>query len=121
MHERQPRQLNAGRHGGESRSGPAEGAGPERATRKERGRGPMETLGGDWEELVGAALLGTERRQGSPEALLDAAAVQTVRRRAGLRPAEAGPRPEPAPRDPRPVPPEAARRRLAQLLAGRSA
>ncbi|MFB9583990.1 DUF5691 domain-containing protein [Streptomyces goshikiensis] len=81
----------------------------------------METLGGDWEELVGAALLGTERRQGSPEALLDAAAVQTVRRRAGLRPAEAGPRPEPAPRDPRPVPPEAARRRLAQLLAGRSA
>ncbi|MER5565117.1 hypothetical protein ABT083_02760, partial [Streptomyces goshikiensis] len=77
----------------------------------------METLGGDWEELVGAALLGTERRQGSPEALLDAAAVQTVRRRAGLRPAEAGPRPEPAPRDPRPVPPEAARRRLAQLLA----
>ncbi|MFG2712740.1 DUF5691 domain-containing protein [Streptomyces goshikiensis] len=81
----------------------------------------METLDGDWEELVGAALLGTERRRGSPEALLDAAAVQTVRRRAGLRPAEAGPRPEPAPRDPRPVPPEAARRRLAQLLAGRSA
>ncbi|MFG2996217.1 DUF5691 domain-containing protein [Streptomyces sp. NPDC048340] len=76
---------------------------------------------GDWEELVGAALLGTERRQGSPEALLDAAAVLTVRRRAGLRPAEAGPRPEPAARDPRPVPPESARRRLAQLLAGRTA
>ncbi|MFG2880411.1 DUF5691 domain-containing protein [Streptomyces sp. NPDC048337] len=76
---------------------------------------------GDWEELVGAALLGTERRQGSPQALLDAAAVQTVRRRAGLRPAEAGPRPEPAPVDPRPAPPMAARRRLAQLLAGRTA
>lgn len=74
---------------------------------------------GDWDELVGAALLGTERRQGSPRDLLDAAAVHTLRRRAGLRPAEAGPRPEPAPRDPRPVPPEPARRRLAQLLAGR--
>ncbi|MFD3543248.1 DUF5691 domain-containing protein [Streptomyces sp. NPDC058662] len=80
---------------------------------------------GEWEELVGAALLGTDRRRGagptgSPEALLDAAAVHTVRRRAGLRPAEAGPRPEPAARDPRPAPPEAARRRLAQLLAGRT-
>ncbi|MBT2467223.1 hypothetical protein J7E97_04885, partial [Streptomyces sp. ISL-66] len=59
------------------------------------------TAYGDWDELVGAALLGTERRQGSPEALLGAAALQTVRRRAGLRPAEAAPRPEPAPRDPR--------------------
>ncbi|MFG2984284.1 DUF5691 domain-containing protein [Streptomyces sp. NPDC048258] len=81
---------------------------------------------GDWEELVGAALLGTDRRRGggpagSPEALLDAAAVHTVRRRAGLRPAEAGPRPEPAPRDPRPAPPAAARQRLAQLLADRTA
>ncbi|MGW7453901.1 DUF5691 domain-containing protein [Streptomyces sp. NPDC054787] len=80
---------------------------------------------GEWEELVGAALLGTDRRRGagpagSPEALLDAAAVHAVRRRAGLRPAPAGPRPEPAPRDPRPAPPEAARRRLAQLLAGRT-
>ncbi|UUU40425.1 DUF5691 domain-containing protein [Streptomyces sp. NBC_00162] len=80
---------------------------------------------GDWEELVGAALLGTDRRRGggpagSPEALLDAAAVHTVRRRAGLRPAGAGSRPEPAPRDPRPAPPAAARQRLAQLLAGRT-
>lgn len=75
---------------------------------------------GEWEELVAAALLGTGRRQGDPSALLDAAAVQTVRRRAGLRPAPAGPRPDPAPRDPRPAPPEPARRRLAQLLAGRT-
>ncbi|APU41776.1 hypothetical protein BSL84_20420 [Streptomyces sp. TN58] len=80
---------------------------------------------GEWQELVGAALLGTDRRRGggpagSPEALLDAAAVHAVRRRAGLRPAVAGPRPEPAPRDARPAPPEAAGRRLAQLLAGRS-
>ncbi|MGW6943526.1 DUF5691 domain-containing protein [Streptomyces xanthophaeus] len=80
---------------------------------------------GDWEELVGAALLGTDRRPGggpagSPESLLDAAAVHAVRRRAGLRPAQAGPAPEPAARDPRPVPPPAARQRLSQLLAGRA-
>ncbi|MER5870979.1 DUF5691 domain-containing protein [Streptomyces sp. NPDC002044] len=81
---------------------------------------------GDWEALVGAALLGTDRRRGagpagSPRALLDAAAVHAVRRRAGLRPAQAAARPDPAPRDPRPAPPDAARRRLAQLLAGRTA
>ncbi|MFB7182281.1 DUF5691 domain-containing protein [Streptomyces sp. NPDC056257] len=81
---------------------------------------------GEWEELVGAALLGTDRRRaggpaGSPETLLDAAAVHAVRRRAGLRPAAAGPHPQPAPRDPRPAPPEAAGHRLAQLLAGRTA
>ncbi|MFI8102393.1 DUF5691 domain-containing protein [Streptomyces sp. NPDC086023] len=79
----------------------------------------------DWEGLVTAALLGTERRRegaggGSPEGLLDAAALQTVRRRAGLRPAPARPRPEPAAEDPRPELPEAARRRLGQLLAGRT-
>ncbi|MFD3699998.1 DUF5691 domain-containing protein [Streptomyces sp. NPDC058646] len=81
---------------------------------------------GDWEELVGAALLGTGRRQGggpagSPESLLDAAAVHAVRRRAGLRPAQGCPLPEPAAPDARPEPPQAARRRLAQLLAGRTA
>ncbi|WP_435865016.1 DUF5691 domain-containing protein [Streptomyces spectabilis] len=78
-----------------------------------------------WEELVTTALLGTDRRtphldapgKEAPTALLDAAAVQTVRRRAGLRPALAAARPEPAPDDPRPVVPPAARRRLASLLA----
>ncbi|MFZ3499849.1 DUF5691 domain-containing protein [Streptomyces sp. 5.8] len=97
----------------------------ETATNSATGRaasGPTDTAYEDenWDELVGAALLGTERRRGSPEALLRTAAVQTLRRRAGLRPAEAGPLPEPAPRDPRPEPPEPARRRLAQLLAGRA-
>ncbi|MEL3951499.1 DUF5691 domain-containing protein, partial [Streptomyces sp. LNU-CPARS28] len=56
-----------------------------------------------WEELVTAALLGTDRRtpplvtpgRDAPTALLDAAAVQTVRRRAGLRPAPAAERPAP--------------------------
>ncbi|MFG2618367.1 DUF5691 domain-containing protein [Streptomyces sp. NPDC048507] len=75
----------------------------------------------DWEELVATALLGTERRGGAPRELLGAAAGATLRRRAGLRPAEAAARPEPAPHDPRPAPPEGARRRLAQLLAGRGA
>lgn len=76
-----------------------------------------------WHELVTAALLGAQRRTppgGDPAALLDAAAAQTVRRRAGLRPATAGRRPEPAPADPRPPLPPAARDRLATLLAERS-
>ncbi|MFK4185861.1 DUF5691 domain-containing protein [Streptomyces sparsogenes] len=83
-----------------------------------------------WDDLVAAALLGTERRtppvtprpgQDPPAALLDAAALSTLRRRAGLRPAAARPAPSPAPEDPRPPLPPAARSRLAMLLAGRSA
>lgn len=82
---------------------------------------------GVWEELVTTALLGTERRPPSggapgreaPVVLLDAAATETVRRRAGLRPARAAARPEPAPEDPRPALPAAAARRLAMLLADR--
>ncbi|WP_328397410.1 DUF5691 domain-containing protein [Streptomyces sp. NBC_00390] len=84
-----------------------------------------------WEELVTAALLGTDRRtppaaltppgKDAPVGLLDAAALHTVRRRAGLQPAAAAARPEPAPHDGRPALPAPARRRLAQLLADRSA
>ncbi|EXU64628.1 hypothetical protein Z951_29390 [Streptomyces sp. PRh5] len=83
-----------------------------------------------WDDLVAAALLGTERRtppvaprpgQNVPSALLDAAALSTVRRRAGLRPAPARPGPGRAPEDPRPALPTAARSRLALLLADRSA
>ncbi|MFI7012802.1 DUF5691 domain-containing protein [Streptomyces sp. NPDC050164] len=82
---------------------------------------------GAWEELVTTALLGTDRRTPpgtgagpqAPAALLDAAAVETVRRRAGLRPARAAERPQPAPEDPRPALPPAAARRLALLLADR--
>lgn len=77
-----------------------------------------------WEDLVTAALLGTDRRpppvrtqdKDAPAALLDAAAVQTVRRRAGLSPAPAARPPEPAAEDPRPLVPPSARRRLATLL-----
>ncbi|MGH3310900.1 MAG: DUF5691 domain-containing protein [Streptomyces sp.] len=76
-----------------------------------------------WGELVTAALLGTERRTppggGGATALLDAAAVETVRHRAGLRPAPAGVRPEPAPPDARPLLPAAAARRLTTLLTAR--
>ncbi|MET7640457.1 DUF5691 domain-containing protein [Streptomyces sp. NPDC005438] len=78
-----------------------------------------------WNDLVSAALLGAERRTppgGGVGALLDAAAVRTVRHRAGLRPAPApaSARPEPAPPDDRPFLPEAAARRLALLLTDRS-
>ncbi|MFE0249673.1 DUF5691 domain-containing protein [Streptomyces sp. NPDC059010] len=80
-----------------------------------------------WEELVTAALLGTDRRtppgcepgREAPVALLDAAAVETVRRRAGMKPTRAARRPQPAPEDPRPALPRAAARRLAMLLADR--
>jgi hypothetical protein len=83
--------------------------------------------GGSWEELVTVALLGTERRtppgwgpgREAPVALLDAAAVETLRRRAGVRPARAAARPQPAAPDPRPALPPAAARRLAMLLADR--
>ncbi|MEU6087512.1 DUF5691 domain-containing protein [Streptomyces sp. NPDC047085] len=81
-----------------------------------------------WEDLVTTALLGTDRRpptaatagREAPVALLDAAAVAVVRRRAGLRAGPAAPRPEPAVEDPRPVLPDAAARRLAMLLTDRS-
>ncbi|MET7292151.1 DUF5691 domain-containing protein [Streptomyces griseoloalbus] len=81
-----------------------------------------------WEELVTTALLGTDRRTPAgtapgpraPLALLDAAALATVRRRAGLRPARAAERPRPASEDRRPPLPPAAARRLTMLLADRS-
>ncbi|MFF1656346.1 DUF5691 domain-containing protein [Streptomyces sp. NPDC058255] len=83
--------------------------------------------GGSWEELVTVAMLGTERRtppgwapgREAPVALLDASAVETLRQRAGVRPARAATPPEPAARDPRPALPPAAARRLAMLLADR--
>ncbi|MEU9650676.1 DUF5691 domain-containing protein [Streptomyces sp. NPDC048110] len=88
---------------------------------------PEATAPGVWEELVTSALLGTDRRTspggqrgpGAAAALLDAAAAETVRRRAGLRPARAARRPEPAPEDLRPPLPAAAARRLTMLLADR--
>ncbi|MEV0217866.1 DUF5691 domain-containing protein [Streptomyces sp. NPDC050704] len=89
---------------------------------------PPNAPGGNrWEELVTAALLGTARRTPSgvaagreaPGALLDAAAVETVRRRAGMRPGPAAARVDPAAEDPRPALPRAAARRLAMLLADR--
>ncbi|WND35622.1 DUF5691 domain-containing protein [Streptomyces sp. BB1-1-1] len=82
---------------------------------------------GVWEELVTSALLGTDRRTPpgcepgprAPAALLDAAAAETLRRRAGLCPARAARRPEPAPEDPRPPLPAAAAHRLTMLLTDR--
>ncbi|MGW1889462.1 DUF5691 domain-containing protein [Streptomyces sp. NPDC002004] len=79
-----------------------------------------------WEELVTAALLGTDRRRvgdgggHGPGALLDAAAVGTVRRRAGLRPGTVTASLPPAPSERRRPLPKPAARRLALLLADRA-
>ncbi|PYC78096.1 hypothetical protein C7C46_17360 [Streptomyces tateyamensis] len=93
----------------------------------------------DWARLQTVALLGTDRRPlpeltGSPAlaeaaaavdgtdpacALLELAALATVRRRAGLLPAPAPRTAEPAPADPRPPLPAPAATRLRTLLAGR--
>ncbi|WP_216590870.1 DUF5691 domain-containing protein [Streptomyces brasiliscabiei] len=85
------------------------------------------SAGLSWEELVTTALLGTDRRtppgagsgREAPVALLDAAAVETVRRRAGIRPVRAAARPEPVAPDRRPPLPPAAARRLTTLLTDR--
>ncbi|RAG86929.1 hypothetical protein DN069_04140 [Streptacidiphilus pinicola] len=73
---------------------------------------------GSWTDLVEDALLGTNRRP-SP-GLLDHAALATVARRAGLRPAPAPELPAPAPFDERAALPAPAVRRLAALLAENS-
>ncbi|MGW3046546.1 DUF5691 domain-containing protein [Kitasatospora sp. NPDC001175] len=100
----------------------------------------LTTAGDSWEELQTTAMLGTDRRPlpaltGSPAlsaaaqaveradaatALLELAALETVRRRAGAVAAEADGLPEPAAPDPRRELPEAAARRLAVLVGGRS-
>ncbi|MGP3973247.1 DUF5691 domain-containing protein [Streptomyces sp. 8N114] len=85
--------------------------------------GPAAGGTGAWAELVAAALLGAERRRppgGSVTALLDAAATETVRRRAGARAVVPGQRPELAPADEREPLPTTAERRLATLLADRA-
>ncbi len=78
-----------------------------------------------WTELLASALVGTERRpvqsgQSTVDdpalALLDAAAVRTVYRRAGVPPATGLAVPAPAPDDPNPVAGPAACSRLARLL-----
>lgn len=86
-------------------------------------------MSGGWDDLVGSALLGTERRRpagliGDPgeaaAGLLDAAAVGVVRRRAGIRPGVAGERPGTAAPDERAELPPAAHERLRMLLADRT-
>ncbi|MDH6124211.1 DUF5691 domain-containing protein [Kitasatospora sp. GP82] len=98
------------------------------------------TVNDSWEELQTTALLGTDRRplpelSGSPAlveaasavdrtdaatALLELAALEAVRRRAGAVAAEADGLPDPAAPDTRRELPEAAARRLAVLVGGRS-
>jgi hypothetical protein len=90
---------------------------------------------GLWPQLLSSALVGTDRRRCvapaldgplaslvapgelDADALLSAAAVVTVARRAGLVPQQV-PLPEPAPAEARPTVPTAAGARLGNLLAG---
>ncbi|MGW3954323.1 DUF5691 domain-containing protein [Streptomyces sp. NPDC004752] len=100
---------------------------PAKDTPDARNPTPAKDTAGTWEDLVTTALLGTDRRppaggapgRAAPVALLDAAAVETVRRRAGLRPAMAARPPATAADDPRPALPAAAARRLSLLLTDR--
>jgi len=98
-----------------------------------------------WDDLVATALLGTSRRpfpeprpreeghtehagtrdsptppKSAPSALLDAAATETLRRRAGLLPGPAAPPLPVSPADPRPPLPAPAARRLTLLLTDRT-
>ncbi len=121
--DRGPGPGSASAPGSTSGSGSGPASGP--------GSGFDAVAGLSWEELVTSALLGTDRRPPAPRggpapadapaAVLDAAALHTVRQRAGLRPAVPQARPAPAAPDPRPALPEAARLRLAHLLADRAA
>jgi len=70
-----------------------------------------------WEELVATALVGAERRAVDPAGLLEEAAVELVRARAGRRPGKARP-PAAAPPETLPPVPRAAADRLARMLAG---
>ncbi|MFJ8626870.1 DUF5691 domain-containing protein [Kitasatospora sp. NPDC093550] len=96
----------------------------------------MTTIQDPWETLHTSALLGTDRRPvpatalpladavdltDPATALLELAALATVRRRAGALPVPAAEPPgPPSPEDPRPELSEPAARRLAVLLAGRT-
>lgn len=79
-----------------------------------------------WEELVSAALVGTDRRSLTPSSaaptaapihLLEQAATEVVRMRAGQRPIRGRPLPHASPES-RPPAPQKAGDRLARILAG---
>ncbi|MFL6072700.1 MAG: DUF5691 domain-containing protein [Mycobacteriales bacterium] len=76
---------------------------------------------GDWTELVGAVLVGTDRRPvrtGGDDLLAEAAEAALERYAGWLPPPAGGQPPDPAPEDPRPRVPDAAGRRLRRMLAG---
>jgi hypothetical protein len=73
-----------------------------------------------WEDLVSTALVGTDRRSASPGEVLEQAAVQVVRARAGRRTHEGRP-PAPAAEETRPLAARAAGDRLARMLGGEQA
>ncbi|MEV4460747.1 DUF5691 domain-containing protein [Microbispora sp. NPDC049633] len=72
---------------------------------------------GSWEELVSTALVGADRRAVPAESLLEEAAEQVVRTRAGRRPGRGSP-PPPAPVETLPPVSGAAAKRLTRMLGG---
>jgi len=70
-----------------------------------------------WPDLLASALVGTARAGGDAEALLEAAAEQALRRRAGVALVPAGPLPPPAPAAEAPMVGRAAAARADALLA----
>ncbi|GAA4560057.1 DUF5691 domain-containing protein [Planotetraspora kaengkrachanensis] len=73
-----------------------------------------------WEDLVSTALVGADRRSASPGEVLEQAAVEVVRARAGRRTHTSRP-PAPAMEETRPLASRAAGDRLARMLGGEQA
>lgn len=94
--------------------------------------GPLEAVRGSWDELVSAALIGTDRRASVPDpalapgtdpsrALLQQAMLASILILTGPQPAPYdGPLPEPRPADDRPLIPGPAQLRLRTMLDARS-
>jgi hypothetical protein len=77
-------------------------------------------MSGSWNDLVSTALVGADRRGVSAAGLLEQAAVEVVRMRAGRRPGRGRP-PAPSPCETLPAVPGPAGDRLARMLAGEQA
>ncbi|MBX6382587.1 MAG: hypothetical protein IRZ07_06370, partial [Microbispora sp.] len=97
---------------------PSAESGPRAGATKGAGAVPARAeAAAPWEELLSIALVGADRRGVPPESLLEQAAEQVVRMRAGRRPGRGRP-PAPAAAETLPLVSAAAADRLARMLAG---